>query len=207
MTNSNRFLMIAAVAFAHTAHAGSPVITQKALKPAVEKYLQDRGNFCLGKFDWPIVVSATDRQAGTNDAIQMPVLERLGLVASSVVAGDPAARQFDLTAEGKKYYIVKKTVVLGPGDKPVDHPGDFCAAKLELDRIVSWRQPEVVGARPRTEVKYTYKVARAADWTHNLEVRKVFPLISRIMDEEGKLQLTQPFEWSNDTWVAVTPGG
>ena len=30
---------------------------QKNLKTALEKYLEQQGDFCLGKFDWPIDVS------------------------------------------------------------------------------------------------------------------------------------------------------
>src|SRR5580692_7769672 len=57
--------------------------SQKSLKPAVRKYLEEKGNFCLGKFEWPISVSDEDRKTGTHDALQMPVLEKLGLVVSA----------------------------------------------------------------------------------------------------------------------------
>ena len=206
MMNLKRSLTIALAVFAGTAYGASPALTQNSFKPAVEKYLQEKGNFCLGKFNWPIEVSELDRQRGTNDSIQMPVLEKLGLVVSSAVAGDSTAEQYDLTDQGRKYYLVKKTVTLGPGDKPVDHPGDFCAARLKLDRVVGWQSPEVVGGRTQVTVKYTYKVAAAADWTHDPEIKRVFPMIHRIVDGEGTMQLTQLFAWSNQRWVAVTPG-
>jgi hypothetical protein len=199
-------LTIPMAIFAGAAERASAALTQKSLEPAVAKYLQEKGNFCLGKFNWPIDVSEQDRQQGTNDAIQMPVLEKLGLVVSSAVVGDSTVKQYDLTEQGKKYYLVKKTVTLGPGDEPVDHPGDFCAARLKLERVVGWQPPEVVDGRTQVTVKYTYKVAAAADWTHDPEIKRVFPMIHRIVDGEGTMQLTQLFAWSNQTWVAVTPG-
>jgi hypothetical protein len=199
-------LLLVAAAVASAAYGKPGVPTQKSLTPAVEKYLQEKGNFCLGKFSWPIDVSEHDRQARSKDAFQMPVLEKLGLVSSSNSPSDPTVTKYDLTAEGRKYYMVKKTVTIGPGEKPVDHPGDFCVAKLKLDRVVSWDPPAVVGGRPQTTVKYTYKVASAADWTHDPDVMKVFPMIPRILEQAGTQQLEQVFAWSSHGWVAVTPG-
>jgi hypothetical protein len=199
-------LTIALVTFACAVHAASPDMSQKSLKPAVAKYLQEKGNFCLGKFDWPIAVSENDRQAGTNDALQMPVLEKLGLVASAAVAGDPAVKQYSLTEAGRKYYVVKKIAAIGPGDKPIFHSGDFCIAKLALDQVVGWQPPEVVEGRPQTTVKYTYKVAKAPDWARDPEIKRVFPMIHRIVGGAGTMQLSQLFAWSNNSWVAVIPG-
>ena len=203
-----RMLILIAIA----AHAGvtlaKPVVpSEKTLRPAVEKYLREKGHFCLGKFDWPIDVTERDRRIGTNDAVQMPVFEKLGLVSVSTPENDPTVRRYELTPEGRKYYLVKKTVSLGPGEQPIDHPGDFCAATLVLDRIVKWDAPAVVDGQQRTTVTYTYKVASAAEWAHDPQVQKVFPMIHRIVDGAGRMQLMQVFAWTNHAWVAVTPGG
>jgi hypothetical protein len=198
------FLCIAAAACAGAAHASMPPLSQKSLTPAVERYLQAHGDFCLGKFKWPIAVSERDRRMGTHDAIQMPVLEKLGLVTASA-ASDPSVTQYDLSDEGRKYYLVKKTVTAGPADNRIDHPGDFCVAHLELDHVVNWEPLAVVDGHAHTSVNYTYKVASAADWTRDSEIQRVFPMIHRIIDGAGTLQLTQAFEWSNKTWVPVTP--
>jgi hypothetical protein len=103
-------LASALAACACVAQGASPNPSQKSLKPAVEKYLKEKGDFCLGKFNWPVIVTELDRQGRTNDAIQMPVLENIGLVASSSAPNDPTAKSYELTDEGKKYYIVKKAV-------------------------------------------------------------------------------------------------
>ncbi len=63
------------------------VPTKKNLAPAVAKFLREKGDFCLGKYTWPISVSEHDRQGRSNDAVQLPVLEKLGLVTSSSPRG------------------------------------------------------------------------------------------------------------------------
>jgi hypothetical protein len=206
MLNLKLLLTIALVAVVGATHAAAPVLSDKSLKPAVEKYLREKGDFCLGKFDWPIVVTEAERQTGTNDSLQMPVLQKLGLVMSAPKAGDPTALQYDLTTQGKKYYLVKQTVSFGPGDRSVTYRGDFCAAKLKLDKVVGWLPPQVINGRAQTTVNYTYKVATAADWTRDPDIKKVFPMIPRILDSAGRMQMTQLFAWSSRGWVAVSPG-
>lgn len=180
--------------------------SQKSLKPAVRKYLEEKGNFCLGKFEWPIAVSDEDRKTGTNNALQMPVLEKLGLVVASDSPGDPSIKNYSLTDEGRKYYLTKQTITVNSAGQKIRHPGDLCPAKLELDKVVAWDPPSVEDGETRTTVKYTYRIAKAADWTQDPEVRKVFPMIARILDNAGSQQLMQLFVWSGHAWVALTPG-
>jgi hypothetical protein len=200
-----------AAAFTLGAHAAAPAssakdISTSALTPAVKEYLRKKGDFCLGKFDWPIAVSDADRETGTNDALQMPVLAGLGLVAPRVDPNNPTIQHYDLTARGRKYYLVKKTITLGPGNVPVEHPGDFCVAKLTLDKVVSWQPPEKVSGSTRVTVKYTYKVATAAPWARDPGIQQVFPMIPRIIDGAGKMQMMQVLAWKGRSWVAVMPG-
>jgi DNA-binding MarR family transcriptional regulator len=195
-------LLAAAAAQAHVPAAPS----KKSLQPAVRKYLEEKGDFCLGKFEWPIAVSADDRQAGTNNAQQMPVLEKLGLVVASDSPGDPSIRNYSLTEEGQKYYLTRQTITVNSAGQRIRHPGDLCPAKLELDKVVAWDPPSVVDGHAQTTVKYTYRIAKAADWTQDPEVRKVFPMIARILDHAGSQQLMQLFAWSGHRWVAHTPG-
>ncbi len=91
--------------------------SQAKLASALEKYLAQQGNLCLGKFDWPIDVSQIDFETGTRDAVQMPVLEKLGLVTStdtSVVRRQEdeqktvPAKRYDLTEIGKKFYLSRE---------------------------------------------------------------------------------------------------
>ncbi len=196
-----------AVSFAvGAAQASAPAApSQKNLKPAVRKYLEEKGDFCLGKFEWPILVSEEDHKAGTSNALQMPVLEKLGLVTSAAAANDPTIKAYSLTEAGKKYYLIKRTITVNSAGQKIGHPGDLCPAKLQLDKVVSWDEPNAVDGTTQTTVKYTYKVAKAADWAQDPDVRKVFPMIPKILDNAGSQQLMQLFAWSGRGWVAVAP--
>ena len=198
------FIWAAALAFlTHAALANTPVLSPEAFAPAVEAYLEQKGHVCLGKFSWPIVVSNADRQLGTKDAVQMPVLEKLGLVVSSA---DAAGTKYDLSEAGRKNYLLKQTVTLGPGDTPMLHPGDLCGATLKLEHVVNWKQPETVNGQALSTVKYTYRVADPADWILQPDLGKAFPMVHRVLSGAGSLQLEQVFAWSDGHWVAVVPG-
>ena len=201
-------ILLACVLFSATSTAlrASPELSEKVFKPAVERYLAAKGDLCLGKFNWPIVVTEGDRQHTSRDSIQMPVLEKLGLVVSSRAANDPNARSYDLTPEGRKYYIHKKTYTRGPLDAPVEHPGDFCAARLNLNRVVSWLPVTVVDGQEQTTVRYTYKLAFVAPWARDPGIQKAFPMVDRIVAGEGTQQLVQVFARIDGRWAAIIPG-
>jgi hypothetical protein len=205
--NMNKILLTGLLmSVAYGAPGASQGLSENAFKPAVERYLAAKGDFCLGKFNWPIVVTKSDLQQASRDAIQMPVLEMFGLVASSSGANDPSARSYDLTPEGKKYYLRKKTFTRGPLDAPVEHPGDFCAAKLKLNRVIDWLPVSVVNGHEQTTVSYTYTLAFVAPWARDPAIQKVFPMVGRIVSGEGTQRLVQSFARVKGRWVAVAPG-
>jgi hypothetical protein len=71
------------------AGAGQP--SERELTRAVTQYLSDHGDLCVGKFAWPRVVTQQDQVAHTNDAVQLPVLEHLGLVESTEISAPAVA--------------------------------------------------------------------------------------------------------------------
>ncbi|HUO44344.1 MAG TPA: hypothetical protein VMT94_05455 [Burkholderiales bacterium] len=186
---------------------------QKTLTAALENYLAQHGDFCLGKYDWPIDVTALDVGARTRDAVQMPALEKLGLVASSSVTvmrktneteeSVPATR-YALTDEGKRFYLKKDISLKTPDGQTIVHHGDFCAGKVSLARIVKWDKSASFAQDADVTVSYTYKFA-AAEWTHAPEIQKAFPMLDRLLKGEGTLQLEQHFRLLDKNWVAVNP--
>lgn len=70
--------------------------SERELSSAVTQYLSDHGDLCVGKFTWPRFVTHEDQLARTNDAVQLPVLERLGLVESTEIQA-PSAPPASLT--------------------------------------------------------------------------------------------------------------
>ena len=191
------------LAFALTTLAacdGRSEANRDSFTAAVNGYLNKRGDLCLGKYDWPIEVSAQEIQAGGRNAVQLPVLEKLGVVQSIAVSSDdhaqPAAalvaRRYELTETGKKYYLKRE------GAR--EHPADFCAAKLSLDKVVSWEVHEN-GAQSTAVVTYTYRVD-AAPWAQDADAQRVFPAVARVLSGAGKAQLREAFTLTRDGWAA-----
>jgi hypothetical protein len=170
---------------------------------AVNGYLDKRGDLCLGKYDWPIEVSAQEFQIGGRNAVQLPVLEKLGVVRSTALSADEhsqqgapafAARRYELTEDGKKYYLEHE--VAGTHARPAD----FCAAKLSLDKIVGWEVHQN-GAQSEAVVTYTYRV-NAAPWAQDPDAQRVFPAVARVLSGAGKAQLREVFTLTGHEWAA-----
>jgi hypothetical protein len=198
--------LVAVVAIGALAGAGCG---RKRSEPSVENftramatYLEKRGVLCVAKNEWPIDVTSAEFLHGDRNAVQLPVLERLGLVTSIETTaevktdeGPPVAREvkrYDLTEAGRRYYIAR-----GPGEPP-----DLCAARLTLDKVVSW---EVTGAktdRPQASVSYTY-VVDAFPWAREPEARRVFPAVDRVIVGARTAELKETFALTGDGWVAI----
>ena len=179
-------------------------------------YLERRGDLCLAKPTWPIDVTPRDVAAGTRDAVQMPVFERLGLVQSSdatiEVGTDDGAmpvevRRYELTEAGLRSFRSHEIGVNSAGDRVA--AGDFCAARLSLARVVRWELPaaSAAGDRPRAVVSYTYEVT-ADPWTRDPDVPRVLPAVARVIAGAGSSELKESFTLTADGWVAddLLPG-
>lgn len=211
--------LICAVGMAQAKIAPPP--SEPVLATAVKRYLGDHGDLCLAKFTWPRDVTEADRQAGSKDAVQLPVLERLGLVESADVSpamnpagtqaaagSDPAAqttKRYSLTAKGRQFYLRKKTTILNVHGQPVERDADFCVAHLTLDKVVKWTPPEGAHGHLETLVSFTYRI-KSADWMADPEARKVFPVVDRIIRGDGNLLMTATIQAQNGKWVPVLPG-
>ena len=186
-------------------------LNKENLTTGMEAYLAKRGDLCLAKNVWPIDVTQREIDAGGRNAIQMPILEKMGLVSYSVatvratadgVSADIKVRRYDLTDEGKKYYLHKEMrSIKSDGDIKIQQ-GDLCAAKLTLDKVVGWEVSKTSGNEKMVVVNYTYK-ADAAPWTKDIDVQHVFPMVDRIVKGAGTMQLQESFKLTPDGWVAV----
>ncbi|HTY51211.1 MAG TPA: hypothetical protein VMB48_16105 [Steroidobacteraceae bacterium] len=211
-------MCVAAESRASTTEPSRAVLTR-----AVTQYLAEHGDLCVGKFTWPRVVTAQDRQAPSDDAVQLPVLQHLGLVRSVAIPAVPApgaqpsappspqpgsagpARRYSLTAAGRRYYLQKKHTTMGIHGGAVEHDADFCVGHLSLDKVVKWIPPEQVRGGPlETLVSYTYHI-QAADWMADPEARRVFPVVDRIIRGQGALLMTATVQLREGRWVPVLP--
>jgi hypothetical protein len=169
-------------------------------------YLRVRGDLCLGlgKDQWPIDVWPGSSAAHDRNAVQMPVLERLGLVSSSDAVVDKATvtgvsrvtvRRYRLTDAGRAALVQRPGLSGGSGVV------DFCVAKLTLDKVASWELTDRGAGQRGALVHYTYDV-EAAPWTRDPEARRVFPMVDRVVRGAGSAQLEEGFTSTAAGWVA-----
>ena len=184
------------------------------LQRALRSYLATQGNVCLGKFEWPIEVSEREFRRGARDAVQMPVLEKLGLVTSTDASaqrvhedGEPetvAVKRYELTDAGKKFYVAKDVTTEGPGGADIEHHKDFCGAKLSLDTIVAWSKDGDPTGTGQVTLTYTFHV-QPAEWATHEEALRVFPMLDRVIKGAGTMRLEQRMSLTPAGWVAVAP--
>ena len=211
----NRFQIAAALAVVTALPAcrdpQAQAPTRDNFTAALNDYLARRGHLCVAKYDWPIVVTDADRQARSLDAQQMPFLEKLGLAtgrdtrvtrrAADGASATLAAREYALTAEGRKYWLQVPVVVSTPTQR-VTHPADLCVAKLSLDRLFGWEKPQTMDGRSVTSVLFSYRIVDPAPWMQTPDARRAFPMAMRAIDNAGTLQLRLGVHLTPEGWVA-----
>lgn len=161
---------------------------------AVTAFLEQRGDLCVNKMAWPIEVTDHDVQARTDNAIQLPVLERVGLVSSAPLQPGPG-RSYALTALGRQSYLERKTP---------EPSSDLCVGKLSLDKIVRVQHQTGAAGEQQVIVYYTYHFA-VADWVRNAEVQAVFPMLAQILAGERAAEMELRFKRTPAGWVVLDP--
>jgi hypothetical protein len=218
----------AAVCVAAVSQAATTDPSQQQLTEAVKAFLVDHGDLCMAKYNWPRDVTPGDENTDPNDAVQLPVLERLGVVksveipapkeetsttATGAQSSSPLApraapaeptKRYLLTEKGQQYYLKKKHTIIGPHDQVTEHNADFCVAHLTLDKVIKWSLPEPVHNQLETVVRYTYHV-KAADWMSEPDAQKVFPIADRIIRGDGVMLMSATVALQDGKWVPVLP--
>jgi hypothetical protein len=177
---------------------------------AVNEFLAAHGHLCMAKYDWPIYVGADDVAAGSRDAVQMPVLETIGLVAGKDAVAQRKdengrtvtahARAYVLTAQGLKYYL-HSPVVVATATSHVTHPADLCGATLSLDKVTGWETPVTQNGQTVTSVLYTYRID-PAPWLRDRRVLRAFPMVARVLEGEGVMELREGMHLTPAGWKA-----
>lgn len=180
---------------------------EKNFTLALNNYLTTHGELCLGRHHWPVDVREDQMTANFRDGLQMPALEKAGLVSyTAIEALSPddgktmiKARRYDLTATGHKFFLANSgTAAHTGGDKP-----DLCYGRITVDKVTHWDTPDTNAKPLQTEVSYTYKI-NAAPWTHNPEVQKTFPIVAHVVNGGGTLVLRQQMVLTDQGWAVYT---
>lgn len=199
---SSRFLFLLAAAGItfHATAATAPVPDKKNLGTALARYLAERGQLCVGKYDWPITVNPQDAGNGDRNARQLPVMEQAGLVTGT--ADEAGTVTYRLSEAGLQYYWPRK-VNRRDGRQGEMDVHDFCAGRLALDQVVHWTAPELVGDHYESTATYTYSIAPAA-WTADPRLQRAFPMIARVIEGQHKARLAQRMRFVGGRWEAMT---
>ena len=208
-------LVLAAALCGASLAARAADVDRAAATAAVQHYLADHGDFCLGEMDWPVDISAIDERARGRAVLQMPVLESLGLVHSGMATAmrvegpdmdddhpqpkPVAVRRYELTPAGEAAMHERDIVVGGPDGDRVVRRRDLCVARITLDAVVNWKTVPTAGA-PEFIATYTF-VATPAPWGTAPEFRQVFPMAARVLDGSHTMQLKQRFRQVDGAWV------
>ena len=206
---SLRLLALAAAACAlsacSTSDANAP--TPENLSRALDETLVTRGDICLAMFDWPMDLTEAEAGANSRHAVQLPVLEKLGIVRSSIVAApksatnpDGAIKRYELTDAGRAFYK-PHPYVTRTGER---HPNDFCVAHVAREKITGVEVDRHDAQHPQAVVSYTYRID-PAPWLQDADAQRAFPMVARVMHGAGgALQLRQGFVLGERGWVAQT---
>ncbi len=182
---------------------------QATFAAALNDYLAHKGNLCLAKYDWPVNVEYKDGPITERDAVQMPVLEKLGIVTAKDAMVDyknedgtvqKKVRQYALSAEGQKFYLRQPVQIPAPDGGKVTHAGDLCVAKLTLDKVIGWEPPRTFDGKTQTAVMFTYKLD-AAPWMRTPEALRAFPMAARVIEGSGTMQLREGFHLTPHGWL------
>lgn len=116
--------------------------------------------------------------APTGQAAQFKALEEAGLVTSvsseRMVKDKPESfRTYQRSEKGNRYFS----------------EGRLCYARADLNKIVKWKGPAVIGEYKVAWVYYTTKVINVAEWATTPEILAAFPAVkSNLQGDPNKLR-------------------
>jgi hypothetical protein len=127
---------------------------------------------CLGiATKWPIDLQDSERGPGIVRGSEMAALEKVGRVRSheteteyTPLSGTRPVKakvlRYELTDDGKKFYLEKKALVL-IGEK--ESRGDIGFGQQALDSVIKIEGPITVGDKKEVTLYYTYKIENLAN--------------------------------------------
>ncbi|MFC0400208.1 hypothetical protein [Paraburkholderia rhizosphaerae] len=189
------WLPVCLLAACSSTHNDEP--NRENLTAALSSFLDAHGDMCIGKMKWPIDITKDEAQQRTANSLQLPVLEKVGLVHKQQISD--STMRYTLSDEGKKYYLDKQLPSMAANGTVTMHQGDVCYGKLHIDKVIGWDLPHNVNGTERTVITYTYTI-EAAPWTRDPDVQRVFPVVAMVVRSGGALQLKQVVVLTKDGW-------
>lgn len=175
-----RFILMLTV-FALTACGSKEDASNGNFTSALNQYMAKYPELCIGYGGW----------RWTPDGEK--ALEKAGISAGK-----------GLTEAGKKFYRKQGEVgrfmvgqVISMGD--MEHNQFLCYGKVSLDKVMRWDAP----TNNFTRVAFTYHVTDIADWAKDKDVQSGFPILKRMVEGDGTLELRVVAKLTSDGWQII----
>ena len=127
--------------------------------------------------------------SSTSRSAQFKALETAGLVTST-----EATRTFN--NKPQRILTYRRTAKgLASSQGP-----SICYARGELDQVVKWKGPAVLGAYQAAFVYYTVKTSDVADWAKSAEIQSAFPVTVPIVKGETAKVRQAIIDLSSEGW-------
>lgn len=164
-----------------------------AIKAALNKYKDDIHSGCF-QFDLALPGTLNEMKHNTLSGMQLDAYASAGLVTASP---DGKGMHYELTPEGKKYYIEINALSVGLTIKKIKQ-GAMCVGSLQVDNIT-----RVIPSPQGSEIKvfYTYKIENLAQWASNPALQHGFGLVAKLANGQHKDELSEMLYKTGDGWV------
>lgn len=130
----------------------------------------------------------------TGRLTQLTALQSVGLVART-----DAERTFN--GKAQKIAIFRRT---DKGQRQVQGSGlpgiAFCYARVELDRVIKWKGPVVLGDYRAAWVYYTTRTVQVADWARAPAILAAFPTVAPVVNGDPSKIRQVALDLSSEGW-------
>lgn len=176
---------------------------EKNFGQAAQAWLDQEFPTCVVHGNFPLVPRQIDFG---NESKTLQAMAQAGLVTETpaevegLFGGKVQSVRYELTEEGKKYYLPDRVETLG-GDKL----GGLCFGKGKLESVENFTTPAQVMGVQASRVTFTYRVTDIPDWAQNgpvadaLSGNREFKKI--LASGQTPIRQTQGFIQTEKGWV------
>lgn len=164
-----------------------------AIKTALNKYNEEIHSGCF-VFNGRLPLSLDDMKQKTITGKQLEAYALAGLVVESTEGN---SKHYDLTPEGRKYYVEVDSMSVGLTIKKTKQ-GAMCAGKLAVDEIT-----QVIPVPQGNEIKvlYTYKIDNLAQWANNPDLQRGLGFVIKLLNDQHNEVRSEMLYKTSEGWA------
>lgn len=157
--------------------------SEENFEVSIQRFLDASFPLCVFRQNFPIEIKIySDGKVPIYDG-----MTKLGLLtkteetraAVNRYAKPSKVAVYDLTSEGKKYYVS------AGNNKANQDAGCICLGKAKVEEIIDFTQPSDMFGATISRVNYTYSVFDLPDWAKNDEIRSLNYQLKKVVEANG----------------------